>query len=312
MFTNIGHEVCLRSRTFSQALLARELPKVTIIPHRERPWNHNRHRDDRFRKERGRKLWKIDLPDFDYMRKQKEDKFDPDEARTKMKEKGIAPPNPYSEREVYYPSTLSIIDPYKPNEGEGKYSLLDKVKSPLLSGKDMIKSRREVSAIRTFEGEDFDVKEFSAQCTEIYIKAHEALAAKDERKIFDYVTEFAFPLMTAGLNRHTIKWQYLGDVEPPKTVQVRTGDLIAKGDKYAQITVKLNTKQMLAVYDRHGRLVHGSPTEVKEVLEYIVFEKYLVDEYSLWRIHGRIRPDEDETKINQLVSKTYVANINKS
>lgn len=305
MLSNLRQGISLRTGSLSQIIINRELPQITVLPNRSKSRNFNRHRDQRYRLERGRKVWKIDLPDFDHMRKE-DVSVKPDEVRSKLKEKGIAPPSNWDEREVYTPCTLSIIDPYKPHEGEGKYSLLEKVKTPFLSGKDMIKSRREVSAIRTFEGEDFDLKEFAKQSTSIYVKAHEVIAQKDEKKVFDYVTEACFPLMTAGLNHHTVHWKYLGDVEPPKAIQVRSGDLISKGNKYAQITVKMYTKQMMAIYDRHGRLVHGSPTDVKEVLEYIVFEKYLADEYGLWRIHGRIKPEE-EMKVSQVVAKTYVA-----
>jgi large subunit ribosomal protein L45 len=49
--------------------------------------------------------------------------------------------------------------------------------------------------------------------------------------------------------------------------------------------------QMLAVYDRFGRLMHGSEIIGKDVLEYVVFEKHLANEYGRWRIHGKIIPD---------------------
>lgn len=304
LLSNLKREF-VRSKPFVESLLCLEpLKIITVVPGRSK-YTHNRHRDPKYRLERTRKMWPIDLPDFDHMRKEKTD-MGPDEVRSKLKEKGVAPPSPWNEREMYMPSTIAIMDPYKPSVGEGKSSsLLDKVKSPFSSGKAYIKDRRETSTIRSFEGEDFDLEDFAKQTTNIYVKAHEALAAKDEEKIFDYVTEHCFPLMTAGLNKHTIVWKYLGDIAPPEVVQVRSGDLISKGNKYSQITVKMHTKQMLAIYDRHGRLAHGSPVDVKDVLEYVVFEKYLANEYGLWRIHGRIRPDEDK-HISQQVSKTFV------
>jgi len=48
--------------------------------------------------------------------------------------------------------------------------------------------------------------------------------------------------------------------------------------------------QILAVYDRFGRLIQGSEILRKDVLEYIVFEKHLANEYGAWRIHGKIIP----------------------
>lgn len=49
--------------------------------------------------------------------------------------------------------------------------------------------------------------------------------------------------------------------------------------------------QILAIYDRFGRLIHGSEILAKDLLEYVVFEKYIANEYGRWRIHGKIIPD---------------------
>lgn len=37
--------------------------------------------------------------------------------------------------------------------------------------------------------------------------------------------------------------------------------------------------------------MHGSEIIAKDVLEYVVFEKHLANEYGIWRIHGKIIPD---------------------
>lgn len=37
--------------------------------------------------------------------------------------------------------------------------------------------------------------------------------------------------------------------------------------------------------------MHGSEILAKDVLEYIVFEKHLSNEYGLWRVHAKIIPD---------------------
>ena len=286
-----------------------DAPQVLVVPFRTKYW-HNRHRDPKYRVERGRKMWPpAYLPDFDYMRKDsdKNRTLDPDQIRAKLKEKGVAPPNTWDEREVYSPSTMSLIEPYKPYEGDGKSSsILDKVKGPLSSGTKFVKSRRALSIIRTFEGEDFDLKDFAQKSKDIYIKAHEALLEKDEERIFDYVTEHCYPVMTAGLKQRTLIWKYLDEIELPQVVQVRVADLIAKGNKYAQITVRMHSKQIMAAYDRHGRLLLGSPTDVKEVLEYIVFEKYLANEYGLWRIHDRIRPESNQMRPEMKITREKV------
>lgn len=47
----------------------------------------------------------------------------------------------------------------------------------------------------------------------------------------------------------------------------------------------------MAIYDRFGRLMHGSETLPKDVLEYVVFEKHLANKYGRWRVHDKIIPD---------------------
>ena len=42
---------------------------------------------------------------------------------------------------------------------------------------------------------------------------------------------------------------------------------------------------------RFGRLIHGSETVAKDVLEYVVFEKHLANLYGIWRLHSKIIPD---------------------
>lgn len=44
------------------------------------------------------------------------------------------------------------------------------------------------------------------------------------------------------------------------------------------------------MYDRFGRLLYGSESVPKDVLDFIVFEKHMSDTYGKWRIHGKIVP----------------------
>src|SRR5579863_4985817 len=63
--------------------------------------------------------------------------------------------------------------------------------------------------------------------------------------------------------------------------------------------------QILAVYDRFGRLSHGSEVIAKDVLEYVVFEKHLANEYGVWRVHAKIVPPWLENVID--TPRSYVA-----
>jgi large subunit ribosomal protein L45 len=50
--------------------------------------------------------------------------------------------------------------------------------------------------------------------------------------------------------------------------------------------------------------MHGSEILKKSVLEYIVFEKHLSNEYGEWRIHSKIIPQW--MPVEQSVIKTFV------
>lgn len=89
----------------------------------------------------------------------------------------------------------------------------------------------------------------------------------------------------------TIHWQFLKSLEPPRVVQVRCTNLIVKENVFAQVTVRFHTQQKLAVYDRFGRLMHGSEVVAKDVLEYVIFENNISDQYGVWRPHAKIIPD---------------------
>lgn len=52
----------------------------------------------------------------------------------------------------------------------------------------------------------------------------------------------------------------------------------------------LSSWQTLAIYDRFGRLMYGQEDVPRDVLEYVVFEKHLVNPYGSWRMHGKITP----------------------
>merc|ERR1712012_679547 len=91
--------------------------------------------------------------------------------------------------------------------------------------------------------------------------------------------------------RKTIHWRFIKSLEPPKVVHARHAEIVSKENFFGQVTVRFHTQQQLAVYDRFGRLIHGSEVVAKDVLEYVVFEKHLSNIYGIWRLHSKILPD---------------------
>lgn len=270
--------------------------KVTMqMPRsRNRP---NKHREPENRKARGTKLLKLELPDYEFNRKIDRGGVSPEEMKFRLKKQGIIPNKPYNERSVYISCTGDLIDAYVPPEGDGKASLLStsgaKERAIGLSKKG--KSYMSVRKIRSYE-EDFDPRTFVDQAQDIYIKANEAFAAGDEDEMHKYITEKLFPEMILNAKRKTIRWSFIKSLEPPRVVHARHMEVLQKGNLFAQVTVRFNTQQTLAVYDRFGRLIHGNEVVAKDVLEYVVFEKHIANLYGQWRIHSKIVPDWMEAK----------------
>lgn len=152
------------------------------------------------------------------------------------------------------------------------------------------KSYLAVRKIRSYE-EDFSTNSIVELAQEIYINAHEALAKRDKYKLREFVTERAYPEMIHNTYDKTIHWKFLKSLEPPRLVHARCTSLIDKENTFGQVTIRFHQQQSLAIFDRFGRLMHGNEVLAKDVLEYVVFEKHLANEYGTWRLHAKIIPD---------------------
>lgn len=100
-----------------------------------------------------------------------------------------------------------------------------------------------IRKIRQFE-EEFDTPDFCKQAEEIYVKAHECMATRDEIKIRDYVTERAYPEVMHNVKDKTIRWKYIKSIELPRVVHARCTDIITKENIFAQLTVRFHTQQV--------------------------------------------------------------------
>ncbi|KAK1886331.1 39S ribosomal protein L45 mitochondrial [Dissostichus eleginoides] len=197
----------------------------------------------------------------------------------------------YFERPINIASTSGVFDPYIPPEGDARLSSLSK--EGLKQRAEQIKqSAGSQLAIRKIKEHDpqFSTKSFAEQAQEIFIEAHTALTQFNKEKLHSLLTERCYPEMTRGNRYKTISWRFLESLEPPKVVHARCPDMISKGNLYGQVTVRMHSKQTLAIYDRFGRLMMGSEEQPKDVLEYLVIERHLINPYGRWRLHGKIVP----------------------
>lgn len=51
----------------------------------------------------------------------------PEEIRSRMKERGLIKPRPWTERPIFISCTGGIFEPYVPPEGDGKFSAISKI-----------------------------------------------------------------------------------------------------------------------------------------------------------------------------------------
>lgn len=79
------------------------------------------------RQARAKKIFKIELPDFEKLRS--DEKLKPEEYLSKLKEKGVTPPRKYQENPILLTCIQGVLDPYVPPEGDGKYSILSQTVS---------------------------------------------------------------------------------------------------------------------------------------------------------------------------------------
>ncbi|XP_061445669.1 large ribosomal subunit protein mL45 [Rhineura floridana] len=215
----------------------------------------------------------------------------PEEQQKHARAAGFVIPNERLTRPMNISCTAGIFDPYVPPEGDARVSSLSKegLKQRAEQVKQSAASQLAIRKVKNHDP-DFSTKAFAEKAQNIFIEAHNHLTNFNKEKLHSLVTERCYPEMVRGNRYKSIRWSFLESLEPPRVVQVRCPDMVSKGNLYGQVTVRMHTRQTLAIYDRFGRLMYGGEQIPKDVLEYIVFERHLINPYSQWRLHGKIVP----------------------
>uniref|UniRef100_A0A8B9N3N8 Large ribosomal subunit protein mL45 n=1 Tax=Accipiter nisus TaxID=211598 RepID=A0A8B9N3N8_9AVES len=216
----------------------------------------------------------------------------PEEKEKRLRSSGIVFPEEHIERTFYLACTADIIDPYVPPEGDARLTSLSKdgLKQKVEKLRQTAASQLALRKVKDHDP-DFSTKTFPEKAQEIFIEAHNCLANFNKQKLHSLVTERCYPEMVRGNRYRTIRWSFVESLEPPRVVHVRCDSIVNRGNLYGQVTVRMHTRQTLAIYDRFGRLMYGGEQVPKDVLEYVVFERYLVNPYGTWRMHGKIVPE---------------------
>ncbi|XP_006038045.1 39S ribosomal protein L45, mitochondrial isoform X3 [Alligator sinensis] len=215
----------------------------------------------------------------------------PEEQKEKMRASGIVIPHEKLERSITLACTASIFDPYIPPEGDARLSSLSKetLKQRAVQLKQSTISQLAIRKVKQYDP-NFSSKTFPEMAQKIFIEAHDCLTNFNKDKLHSLVTERCYPEMVRGNRYKTIRWSFVESLEPPRTVQIRHFTMMNKDNLYGQVTVRMHTRQTVVIYDQFGRLMYGAEDVPKDVLEYVVFERHLVNPYSSWRLHGKIVP----------------------
>ncbi|XP_048221346.1 39S ribosomal protein L45, mitochondrial isoform X1 [Perognathus longimembris pacificus] len=204
---------------------------------------------------------------------------------------GLVIPPETLERPIHVACTAGIFDAYVPPEGDARISSLAKegLKQKTERFKKNVASQLSIRKVKEYDA-NFKTKDFPDKAKDIFIEAHLCLNNSDHDRLHTLVTEHCFTDMVWDLKYKTVRWSFVESLEPAQVVQVRCSSLLKQSNMYGQVTVRMHTRQTLAIYDRFGRLMYGQEDVPKDVLEYVVFEKHLTNPYGSWRMHGKIVP----------------------
>merc|ERR1711862_43730 len=275
-------------------------PATSCIPAmcQNRNMATNKHWDPKWRKQRWQKVY---IPEVvkEMLRKEEEQRqfgkeWDPARQRERLKKEGRLPPRNSAELGIVLASTGDVFEQFVPPEGDGVASIVSKdgVKD---RGKQLLtkgNSWRHARKIQAFD-EDFDTSDFAEVAYKIYCDAQNLMQNFEENEddLHDLITEKAWPELVHTLKKKTFRWKMIEQIEAARVVHVRTTELLIKENLYGQVTVRFHTKQIMAIYDRFGRIMYGSENIARDCLEYVVFEKPLANVYGKWRVHAKIIPE---------------------
>ncbi|XP_052803617.1 39S ribosomal protein L45, mitochondrial-like [Mya arenaria] len=168
---------------------------------------------------------------------------------------------------------------------------VEKVYTRVSNTKVKVNQMRAKRQIKKYEP-NFNMKTIGDELVEIYIEAHNLLPKyrANMQRFTDLVTTHCLEKMSHLTALRTIRWQYNEALERPKVVNVSCQPGYVEGNYIAQVTLRMHSKQTLAIYDQFGRIMYGNENHPTNVLEFIVFEKNISDLYGRWKVHDKVVP----------------------
>jgi predicted lipid-binding transport protein (Tim44 family) len=165
---------------------------------------------------------------------------------------------------VFMQSPNQIADPYDPSA-----NLWSRFKKFFVSAASFARIRQNLSG--------FGPGQFSKQALEQWKQINTHFSNQDASELRDLVSEHAFSKFKSAMKTlagQKIQWS-MPEVLDNRVVAFRVAKIQGTEDEFAQVTVKLQSKQSFAILDaKTGKLLRGS-LEPTSVTEYLVFERNL-------------------------------------
>lgn len=152
----------------------------------------------------------------------------------------------------------------------------------------------------------FKIREFAEQAQNIYIDVNKALISKSKKDLQEVVTNKVYTALSNDFfpPQKNLHWRFVSAVTRPRVLHVRVASVEKKQNLFVQVTVKIHSKQVMAIKDKHGRHITGSDKEIKEVVDYVVFEHHLTNKYGVWKVCGKLHPLPQRTNTGKQLART--------
>ncbi|KAF9585261.1 39S ribosomal protein L45, mitochondrial [Lunasporangiospora selenospora] len=189
---------------------------------------------------------------------------------------------------------IGVMDPYVIPEKKDRPSLLNNYKSWIKYAKLRMRNTGMTAASTLgmcWRLKDFGITaRFLGESEDAYIAMNDAFAKGDRKFLEEMCTSSMFAKLKGQMKDRPgrFEWRYHGIVEKPKIVSIRQGQI--GGHVLIQITVRMNSTQSMAVFDKKNKPIAGDLKKSVPVLEYIVFQKYITDPSDSWKIVGKVSP----------------------
>jgi large subunit ribosomal protein L45 len=144
----------------------------------------------------------------------------------------------------------------------------------------------------------FKAVDFARTAQEMFFEVNEALAKNNKQRLQELMSENAYQSVRREFSDKSLVWKFVKEVERPRIVHARIIPVLTKENLFAQVTVRVNAAQIFGVQHRFGKLIRGNDKTERNVIDYVVVERHIVEPSSSWRICGKVAPERVATPSN--------------